>query len=178
MTTEILPTSSYPNVFDAGLPHLAWDHLTDPDEAHRLIGAARLQSPIAMGPHGPEALSYELVRTVLRDDRFATARGLGLDAQGITSGPLWDRASQNILGLDGETHHRLRRLVSKAFAPRGAARLQSVIVETITELVEPGARIGHCDVVTDIARRYASAPTRASSLVWGEDRKSRVRRSI
>jgi hypothetical protein len=44
-------------------------------------------------------LSYELARTVLRDTRFTTARGLGLDVQGITSGPLWDRANQSILGL-------------------------------------------------------------------------------
>jgi hypothetical protein len=31
-----------------------------------------------MGPDAPEVLSYELVRTVLRDARFITARGLGL----------------------------------------------------------------------------------------------------
>jgi cytochrome P450 len=99
-------------------------------------------------------LSYELVRTVLRDSRFATAHGLGLDVQGITSGPLWDRATQNILGLDGDEHHRLRRLVSKAFAPRGAERMRTLIVEVITELVDPLTRDGHCDVVTDIARRY------------------------
>jgi hypothetical protein len=46
----------------------------------------------AIGPHGPEVLSYELARTVLRDTRFTTARGLGLDVQGITSGSLCDRA--------------------------------------------------------------------------------------
>jgi len=31
-----------------------------------------------MGPDAPEVLSYELVRSVLRDARFTTARGLGL----------------------------------------------------------------------------------------------------
>ena len=35
-----------------------------------------------MGPHGPEVLTYELVRTVLRDDRFAMPKGLTLAAQG------------------------------------------------------------------------------------------------
>jgi cytochrome P450 len=139
---------------ETGLPSLAYDHLHDPDEAHKVIAEARQQAPIAVGPHGPEALGYELVRMVLRDPRFTTARGLGLDFQGITSGPLWDRAVQNILSLDGEKHHRLRRLVSKAFAPRAAARLQSLIVDVITDLVEPLTGTGRCDVVTDIARRY------------------------
>src|SRR3981081_2122576 len=118
MTT--VQTSHCPNVFDAGLPTFSYDPLTDPDEAHRVIAEARSVAPIAIGPHGPAVLSYELVHTVLRDNRFVTAHGLGLDLQGITSGPLWDRATTNILGLDGAEHHRLRRLVSKAFAPRGA----------------------------------------------------------
>jgi cytochrome P450 len=154
MTTGTIQAGSCPSVFDAGLPTIAYDHLTDPFEAHRILAHARKQAPIALGPHGPEILSYELVRTVLRDDRFITAHGLGLDLQGITAGPLWDRATKNILGLDGDAHHRLRRLVSKALAPRGAERLRTLIVDVITELVEPLMTVGHCDVVTDIARRY------------------------
>lgn len=151
MTTLI---SGCPNVFDAGLPVIAYDHLTDPDAAHRVIDDARELSPIAVGPHGPEVLSYELVRTVLRDGRFVTAHGLGLGLQGVTSGPLWDRAISNILGLDGAAHHRLRRLVSKAFAPRGAERLRALVIEIIDGLVDPLTNAGHCDVVADIARRY------------------------
>ncbi|GFG94666.1 cytochrome P450 [Mycobacterium timonense] len=151
MTTLI---SGCPSVFDAGLPVIAYDHLTDPDAAHGIIDEARELSPIAVGPHGPEVLSYELVRTVLRDGRFVTARGLGLGLQGVTSGPLWDRAISNILGLDGAAHHRLRRLVSKAFAPRGAERLRALVIEIIDGLIDPLTEAGHCDVVADIARRY------------------------
>jgi cytochrome P450 len=152
MTT--VQATTCPSVFHAGLPTFAYDHLTDPDEAHRIIADARGQAPIAIGPYGPEVLSYDLVRRVLRDDRFVTADGLGLAARGVTSGPLWDRATANILGLDGPVHHRLRRLVSKAFAPRGAERLRSLIIEIITGLVEPFTTVGRCDVVSDIARRY------------------------
>jgi cytochrome P450 len=151
MTTLI---SNCPSVFDAGLPTIAYDHLTDPEQAHRVLSEARRQAPIVIGPHGPEVLSYELVRTVLRDNRFITARCLGLTVQGITSGPLWDRATANILGLDGAEHHRLRRLVSKAFAPRAAERLRTLAIEIITDLVDPVTSVGECDVVTDIARRY------------------------
>jgi cytochrome P450 len=151
MTTLI---NDCPSVFDAGLPAIAYDHLTDPEEAHRILADARRQAPIAIGRYGPEVLSYEAVRTVLRDNRFVTAQGLGLDAQGVTSGPLWDRATANILGLDGAMHHRLRRLVSKAFAPRAAERLRTVAAEIISGLVQPYITVGHCDVVSDIARSY------------------------
>ncbi|WP_375482793.1 cytochrome P450 [uncultured Mycobacterium sp.] len=154
MTIETARLSPCPSVFDAGLPSVDYLQLHDPFEAHRIIAAAREHAPIAMGPYAPEVLSYELVRTVLRDPRFVTASGAGLDLQGITSGPLWDRAIASILSLDGEAHHRLRRLVSKAFAPRGAERLRTFAVEVITELVDPLTRVGRCEVVSDIARRY------------------------
>lgn len=143
-----------PTVFEAGLPQVAFHLLTDPAQAHRDIAEARAQAPIAIGPYGPEVLTYDLVRTVLRDNRFATAHGLGLGTFGITDGPLWDRAVSNILGMDGVEHHRLRRLVSKAFSPRAAERMRTLAVEIITELVEPVTAVGHCDVVSDIAGRY------------------------
>jgi cytochrome P450 len=149
MTTSICPTVS-----EAGLPPIAYDHLYDPDEAHRAIADACRQGPVAMGPHGPELLTYELVRTALRDPSFTPAVGPVIASQGVTSGPLWDRATQNILALDGAQHHRLRRIVSKAFAPRGAERLRAVIVDVITELIDPLTAAGHCDVVTDLARPY------------------------
>ena len=83
--------SGSPSVFDAGLPTIAYEDGQNPDDAHRLIRQARQQAPIAVGPHGPQVLTYDLVRTVLRDPRFRMPHGLGLKAQGITSGPLWDR---------------------------------------------------------------------------------------
>ena len=81
-------------------------------------------------------------------------KGLALAAQGITSGRLWDKVTTGLLSRDGADHNRLRRLVSKAFTPRSTARLETTIVEVITELVDPVTRTGRCDVVADIARRY------------------------
>jgi cytochrome P450 len=152
MTIQTVP--DWPSVFEAGLSTIAYHQLTDPEQAHRVIAEARAGFPIAISPYGPEVLSYDLVRTVLRDNRFVTAQGLGLSVQGLTSGPLWDRATSNILGMDGASHHRLRRLVSKAFSPRAAERLRGLTVEIITGLVEPFSKVGHCDVVSDIARSY------------------------
>ena len=156
MTVDAIGTNS-PTVFDAELPPIAYEHAANPEEAHRLIRQARLQGPIALGPHGPEVLSYELVRTVLRDPRFRMPKGVALAMQGITSGPLWDKVTAGLLSRDGADHNRLRRLVAKAFTPRSTARLKTTIVAVITELVDPVTSTGRCDVVADIARRYPIA---------------------
>jgi cytochrome P450 len=156
MTVDAIGTNS-PTVIDAELPPIAYEHAANPEEAHRLIRQARLQGPIALGPHGPEVLSYELVRTVLRDPRFRMPKGVALAMQGITSGPLWDKVTAGLLSRDGADHNRLRRLVAKAFTPRSTARLKTTIVAVITELVDPVTSTGRCDVVADIARRYPIA---------------------
>lgn len=152
--TAALERSSCPSVFDAGLPLIDYEHAQNPDEAHAIIRKARQQAPIALGPHGPELLTYELVRSALRDPRFRVPQGMFLASQGITSGPLWDRVASNLISLDGTEHHRLRRLVSKAFTPRATGRLGTTIIDVITELVDQHTHDGRCEVVTDIARQY------------------------
>ncbi|OBJ23427.1 cytochrome P450 [Mycobacterium sp. 1245801.1] len=153
MTTTIDPPVC-PNVFDAGLPAIDYELCGSLEEAHAIISEARRLAPIAIGPHGPEFLTYELVRTVLRDPRFRIPQGMFLASQGITSGPLWDRVATNLISLDGPEHHRLRRLVSHAFTPRATARLGTTIVEVINQLVDRHTAAGRCEVVADIARQY------------------------
>jgi cytochrome P450 len=143
-----------PNVFAAGLPSLDYQAARTPEEAHALIARARRQAPIAVGPYGPELLTYELVRGTLRDSTFRVPQGFTLAAQGITSGPLWDRTASNLLSLDGAEHHRLRRLVSKVFTPKAAERLRTTAVDVINELVDPLATVGRCDLVADVATQY------------------------
>jgi len=150
MTVDVLS----PNVFDAGLPTLAYDVKDTPAEVFPRIRQAQVQAPIAIGPFGPEIISHELARTMLRDPRFTIPPGMNLMVQGITSGPLWDKIVNSLLGLDGEPHRRLRSLVSKAFTPRASARMHDTIVEVINGLIDHVAPQGHCDVVTDIARPY------------------------
>jgi cytochrome P450 len=147
------PVAMRPGVLDAGLPTLDYEH-SEPAAAHAAIRAAHRRAPIAIGPHGPEILDYELVRAVLRDDRFTVPEGLFLAQQGITSGPLWDRAISNLLGLNGAAHQRLRRLVARAFTPRAAARLRTVCIDVVNELLDGHTAAGRCEMVADIARRY------------------------
>jgi cytochrome P450 len=153
MTTEIV-TQRTPSAFDADLPRLGYFDPEYQAHPHRLNRMAREQSPVAMGPLGPEALGYDAVRTVLRDPRFCMPTGLTLEAQGITSGPLWDRAVKGILSLDGDEHSRLRRLVSYAFRPSCGSRLRATMNEVINQQLDPLTDTGRCDVVADIARPY------------------------
>ncbi|BBY01243.1 cytochrome P450 [Mycobacterium seoulense] len=147
-------TTGAPSVFEAGLPVLEYDITESPHEVCARIRAAQLRGPIALGPFGPEILSYELARTVLRDTRFIIPPGLHLSARGATSGPLWDRVVGSIICAEGSEHHRLRSLVSRAFTPRATARLHDTIGEVVNELVDGVIDAGRCDVVTDIARHY------------------------
>jgi cytochrome P450 len=149
-----ITVSGCPSVFEAGLPTINYAGAEHPDEAHAIISQARNKASIAIGPYGPELLTYDLVHAALRDPRFRVPQGMFLAAQGITSGPLWDRLATNILSLDGHEHQRLRRLVSKAFTPKATARLRTTIIDIITGLVDRHSATGRCDVVTDIARQY------------------------
>ena len=146
--------SGSPSVFEADLPTISYEDAPTPDAAHRAIRQAQQQGPIAMGAHGPELLSYELARTALRDHRLCPPPGLGLEAQGLTSGRLWDRVNKSLLSINGADHSRLRRLVSKAFTPRSVARLDTTIVDVLTRLIDPLTASGRCEVVADIARPY------------------------
>ena len=142
------------DITNIGLPTLLYKNDRNPDELHAEFAEALRQGPIALGPYGPELLTYDLVRTVFRDSRFVIPKGIGLSMQGITSGPVWDRVTKHLLNLDGAEHQRLRRLVAKAFTPRAAERMRSACVDVITELVDKHVATGHCDVVADIARPY------------------------
>jgi cytochrome P450 len=143
-----------PSVFEAGLPSLSYDLTDTPQQIYPQFRTAQQEAPIALGPIGPEILSYELARTVLRDPRFVIPPGIHLSAHGITSGPLWDRVTRSILNMEGDEHRRLRGLVSKAFTPRATARMDDTIHVVVNELIDHVADSGHCEFVADIARPY------------------------
>jgi cytochrome P450 len=147
-------TSATPDARWADLPRLPVLTPEFQEDPHRLLHQAREQSPVALDPFGLVALSYDAVRTVLRDKRFHTPQAVGLADRGVTSGPLWDWAATGIMSLNGEEHHRLRRLVIRAFTPASAAKLRAAMIAVITELTDPASVTGRCDIVADVARPY------------------------
>ncbi|MBY0289105.1 MAG: cytochrome P450 [Mycobacteriaceae bacterium] len=167
------------SVFDADLPTLTYDITETPFDVFIRLREAQRQSPVVMGPVGPEVLSYEFARGILRDTRFMIPPGIHLTAQGVTSGPLWDKVVSSMMCKEGAEHHRLRSLVSRAFTPRATSRLQDTIDTVINDLFDRVADAGRCDVVADIARSYPipiicallGAPQAdwASFAEWAED---------
>ena len=142
------------SVFDADLPTLVYDVEETPAQVYPRLQEAQRHAPVALGPFGPEVLSYSMVRSVLRDTRFQIPPGINLLVQGITSGPLWDKVVNSLLCLEGDAHHRLRSLTSKAFTPRAISRLHDTMVAVMDELVDRVAAAGRCDVVAELARPY------------------------
>ncbi|MCV7155312.1 cytochrome P450 [Mycolicibacterium pyrenivorans] len=143
-----------PSVFDAGLPTLDYDFTAPPQQIYPQFRAAQDVAPIALGPVGPEILTYDLARTVLGDPRFGIPPGIHLTAHGVTSGELWDRVTRSILCMEGAEHRRLRSLVSKAFTPRATARMDETIHTVINDLIHAVAADGRCEFVEQIARPY------------------------
>jgi cytochrome P450 len=143
-----------PSVFDADLPTLTYELTDTPFQVCARLREAQQQSPVVMGPVGPEVLSYEFARGLLRDTRFVIPPGIHLTAQGVTSGPLWDKVVSSMMCKEGEEHHRLRGLVSRAFTPRATNRLHDTIDSVINNLFDRVADAGRCDIVADISRSY------------------------
>lgn len=81
-------------------------------------------------------LSHEAVRSGLTDKRLT---GVGLsffDASGVPEGELRDWYGRIMFTNEGQTHHRLRRLVGKAFTPKAVASLREEIASLATARLE------------------------------------------
>jgi cytochrome P450 len=74
--------------------------------------------------------------------------------QGITEGRLFRRNQEILLFMEGEDHHRLRRLVAKAFTPRAVDRLRPVMREAFGERLSEVAGRGRCDAVPELCESY------------------------
>jgi cytochrome P450 len=123
-------------------------------ELHARLRAAREVSWYATTPVGIVVLTHEGVRELVLDRRWHELGAEGLRMAGIDSGPLWDWFHQIMSTQEGDTHHRLRRLVSKAFTPRSVERLRPVMQAVADELVEGFVERGRCELVAEFAAPY------------------------
>ena len=122
------------------------------DDAAKRAGRLKRRQP-SQWFFGPEILRYDLVRSVLCDARFRTPPGLGLELQGITSGPLWERVGETILGRTVSTITgcaSLSRRCSHARRRAPACRHRRRHLGLLDQVTPAGS----CDVVAQIARPY------------------------
>ena len=140
---------------EAGLPTLDPSFLVpegDPDRQVRDLMAAG--HSLALQPFGVAVLRYEHVSHLLRDPRL---RGPGddiLTMQGITEGRLFRRNREILLFMEGQDHHRLRRLVAKAFTPRSVEALRPFMREVFAQRLGEVAPHGRADAVPDLCESY------------------------
>ncbi len=101
---------------------------------------------------------YEDVVAVLTDsETFVLDVKLALTEDELreleASSPLGndERVNTNLLGMDGEDHRRVRRLVSKAFTPRIVERLRpriQAVADELLDRVETAGRHGRSSTTT------------------------------
>ncbi len=139
-----------PTYADADLPVFFPGAATDAAEVRSAFADAR-KAPLAKGLFGPLVIHHADVTELLRDKRL---RGPGMDLarlSGIPEGSrAWKRIEQILLFMEGEDHHRLRRLVSKAFTPRSVEALRPFVRSTIAELVDQVFEAKTCDAVPSL----------------------------
>jgi cytochrome P450 len=133
---------------DADLPQLLPGTQRTTAAAHALLADVRATAPLARGMFGPMVVHHRDVAGLLRDRRL---RGPGMDfarLSGIPEGSrAWARQEQILLFMEGEDHHRLRRLVSAAFTPRAVEALRPFTRAAIARLFDDVAGSNECDAV-------------------------------
>jgi cytochrome P450 len=153
MVTTVVPTKEVPmtTYLDADLPSMVPGMTSDAASARAVINGARDQAPLAKGVFGPLVLRHTDVVDLLRDRRL---RGPGMDIarlSGIPEGSrVWRRMEQILLFMEGEDHHRLRRLVSKAFTPSGVEALRPFTRGVIAGLADHVDADGRCDAIPSL----------------------------
>lgn len=131
-------------------------------QTHQVYGQMRRDDPVfkQIGFNGKTpiwfASRFEEVEAILRDDRrFVLDFRLALDAeqqaQFAPTSAIEEMLNTNLLNKEGEDHHRLRALVSKAFTPGRVAALRPRIQEIANELIDQIEAKGRADLVDDFA---------------------------
>jgi cytochrome P450 len=108
---------------------------------------------------------YADANALVRDARLGSGRGVP-DSFGITSGPLYEIMTSWLMALDGPTHTRVRRLISRAFTPRAVEALRPTIESIANPLIDRMASAGGGDIVADLA---FPLPIEVVRLLFGID---------
>jgi cytochrome P450 len=119
------------------------------DSLHSLLREAADAGPIAVDPvtGGVYVLRHRDVEQLAHEPRLA---GIGLalfDLMGIGGGPLRDWYGGLMFTNEGEAHHRLRTLVSRAFTPKAVDALRPVVARMAADALAPVHAAGGGDLV-------------------------------
>jgi len=97
----------------------------------------------------------DVVSVLLDDERFVRDAALALDARELAAydkgADVFRSVDTHMLNREGADHRRLRRLVSRAFAPRLVDQLRPRVEEIANELLEEVGPHGEMDLVERFA---------------------------
>ena len=141
-------------VAEVEMPELDLDPVTWEEQRQLALGLLENGNWIARTPLGYVITRYDDATAMLRDGRWYSAIGLIADMQGYDDPDFRQRSSRNILAMEGDEHHRLRRLVGPAFTPKSAERLRPFMAEVIDELLDPVCAQGSAEFVSQVCEPY------------------------
>jgi cytochrome P450 len=120
----------------------------DPARAPVALAAAAKVAPTAVDPTTGMvwALRYEEIERLAHDPRLVGVGMTMFDVMGI-DGELRRWYGSLMFTNEGDTHARLRRLVSRAFTPRAAARLRDETAQLANALLAPIDADGEGDLI-------------------------------
>ncbi|MHA7179373.1 cytochrome P450 [Arthrobacter sp. MDB2-24] len=127
---------------------------------------ARERSWYAKTNYGIAVLQYEDVSKLLKSPKLRQGSARWPEHNGVHSGIFYDWWTKNLLVLEGEDHHRIRRLLNPAFSPKMISSLVPRFQALANELVDAFIDKGHCEFVQDFAEPYA---TRVLTILLGID---------
>jgi cytochrome P450 len=147
---NVMPATS---AFDLELPALDTVGL-ERSATLSAFRSARTQHWLARSPMGFVLTDYRDAVAVLRDRRFHSGLSLIPQMQGMDGDGYMEGRRKSILGMEGDEHARLRRLVAPAFTPTSTDRLRPFMREVVSGLVDPVEAQGRCELVADICEPY------------------------
>jgi cytochrome P450 len=120
------------------------------------VRRAREAGWYARTSYGLAVLRYDQVSRLIRHPALRQGSRLWPAHHGITSGPFADWWASWVLNMEGEEHHRLRRLLNPAFSRRLVEPLRPRFTALAAELVDGFAEPGRCEFMAEFAEPYAA----------------------
>ena len=117
---------------------------------------ARERSWYARTDHGIAVLRHAEVKQLLKSPSLSQGSARWPDHQGVHDGAFHSWWTRNLLVLEGDEHHRIRRLLTPVFTVAGARRLEPAFSEIAEELVAGFAGRGTAEFVSEFAAPYAA----------------------
>jgi cytochrome P450 len=120
------------------------------------VRRAREAGWYARTSYGLAVLRYDQVSRLIRHPDLRQGSRLWPAHHGIISGPFADWWASWVLNMEGEEHHRLRRLLNPAFSRRIVEPLRPRFSALAAELVDGFAEPGRCEFMAGFAEPYAA----------------------